>query len=479
MKSWILTYCFIFFSTLTFSTKISGHTHKSFSGKIVNLIKYKDYITYEYDILTSSIIDTSGNFDLDINLKETSQFLLQIEDLIGIIYLDPSVNYNIYFPPYSADGTYKLTRNFVNIIFDSLKNNDINGLILEFDRRLDQFLEDNINFLGSPILKNKLDTLKVEMKNLYKDINNKYFLKYIKYSIAGYDLITVAKNQNVNRLSNYNVYLANKKVDYNHYSYMNFFNQFYEKEFLTPTMTSNNNLLDAINTHESYIALDTVLKKDYYFKNKKIRDLAIITNLFEAYDDERFSQAGILKILNFIKDSNKYDQTKQLAHSVIKSLTKMKVGFPAIEFSLKDQNNEKISLSDFKGKYVYINFWTTWSKESQAEMALYPQFIEKYGKHVEFISINIDYKKQKFNNFIANHSKYDWNLVYFDGNANLLDDYMVTNIPHYIFVDPNGIILQNPANRPSPNGSYISIDKTFFDLNKKLTKKKRWTVGGK
>jgi hypothetical protein len=112
-------------------------------------------------------------------------------------------------------------------------------------------------------------------------------------------------------------------------------------------------------------------------------------------------------------------------------------------------------------------------------MDLYPGFIEKYGRHVEFVSINIDSKKSKFDNYIASHPKQKWFHLYYGGNTNLLDDYEITTLPSYIFIDPNGEILQNPANRPSPNGNYVSIDKTFFDINKRLTKKKRWSIGTK
>lgn len=473
------TYCFLLLSSIGLSTSITGNTHKSFSGKVVNLIQFEDYITYEYEVISSTNVDTAGNFIFNHDIKETDQFIIQIEDLIGIIYLDPNKSYNIYFPPYSEDGTYKLTRNYTNIIFDSLNTDDVNGLILEFDRRLDQFFEDNINFLGSPLFKTKLDTLKSDLKTIYKDVKHEYFLKYIKYSVASLDLIATVRKQHVNRLSNYNVYIANKKVDLRHYAYMNFFHQFYEKELLTPSITPSNKILEAINIHQSYVALDSVLAKDYFFKMDKIRDLAILSNIFELYYDDRFNQGGMLEILNQMIETSKYDDIREIALNVKQSLTKMQVGYQALDFTLKDQNNEEVSLKDFKGKYVYINFWTTWSKESQAEMALYPQFIEKYGNHIEFVSINIDIKKSKFDNYVASHKESNWNLLYFNGNTNLLDDYKVNSIPHYILIDPDGFIVQNPAERPSPNGSYISIDKTFFDINKSLTKKKRWNIGGK
>ncbi len=477
----IILLSMICFGVLSNAAIINGKTYNKFAGKTVNLIEYTDYITYEYNIIASTIINEEGKFILTANFEKTKQALVQIEDLIGIIFLDPNQTYSIYFPPTSEDGTYKLTRNYVNLIFDSIPKNDINGLILEFDRKVDQFFQDNMGLIGSPLYKTKLDTLKKKLKLDYAKLEDAYFKKYIKYTIGSLDLIALAKNQHINRLSNYNVYLANKYVDHKNVAYMTFFNQFYEKDFLTPSVSTSsftNKIIESINTKASYYELDTLLARDYFFKNKKVRTLAMLTNLFELYNDKRFVKENILNVLKEIKDSND-NEMGVLAQNVFSKLTKMQIGSIAIDFTLNDKNNKPITLSDFEGKYIYLNFWASWSKESQAEMAMLPVFQEKYGKHVEFVSINIDLKKSKFDNYIAAHQQDKWTHLYYGGNTNLLDDYGVNSIPFYILIGPNGVVIQNPAQSPSPNGSYISIDKTFFDINKKLTKKKRWNIGGK
>jgi len=476
----ILLFVFAFIFNAKAQTVINGSTYKGLIGKTVNVIDYENYITYDFNIVQSTTIDTAGKFKFELNNKNTKQILLQIEHLIAILYIDVNQEYSIYFPPYSEDGTYRLTRNYANLIFDSIPQNDINGLILEFDRRVDQFFEDNGSLMGAKVFKQKIDTLKINLEKSYKGITNTYFLQYMKYTVASLDLITHSENQTINKLAVYNTYLVNKKVDTKNNSYMLFFNQFYEKEFLTPTIASSGlTIKKAINEEANFIALDTILSKDYFMKNTTIRHLATINNLYSLFNNEFYNQFNIIVILKELKEASDNTEIKSIAQNVIDNLLKMKVGTKAIDFTLKNANNETVSLSDFKGKYVYINFWATWSTESQAEMALYPEFMEKYGQHVKFVSINIDSKKSKFDNYIASHPKYKWNMLYYGGKTNLLDDYEINNIPSYILVDPNGDILQNPADRPTPNGSYISIDKTFFDINKSLTKKKRWSIGTK
>ena len=185
MKLHLLSlFVFFFLSINVFSTKISGNTFKPFVGKTVNLIEYTDYITLNYNVLQITKVDSLGNFFFDYEINETQQAIIQIEYLIGIIYLDPNQEYSIKFPPKSEDGTYKLTRNNVNIIFDSIPMNDINGLVLEFDRLYDQFLQDNRYNVGKSIFHVQLDTFKTSVQNQFKGVKNSYFKNYVLYSSA-------------------------------------------------------------------------------------------------------------------------------------------------------------------------------------------------------------------------------------------------------------------------------------------------------
>lgn len=50
----------------------------------------------------------------------------------------------------------------------------------------------------------------------------------------------------------------------------------------------------------------------------------------------------------------------------------------APDFSLEDLNGNKLTLSDFEGKVLFLNFWATWCPPCRAEI---PDFIEVYDKY--------------------------------------------------------------------------------------------------
>jgi cytochrome c-type biogenesis protein len=55
------------------------------------------------------------------------------------------------------------------------------------------------------------------------------------------------------------------------------------------------------------------------------------------------------------------------------------IGLPAPEFTLKDLAGKDVSLSDYKGKVVLVNFWATWCTPCLGEIPELIEMQEKYG----------------------------------------------------------------------------------------------------
>ncbi len=54
---------------------------------------------------------------------------------------------------------------------------------------------------------------------------------------------------------------------------------------------------------------------------------------------------------------------------------------PAPDFTLTDQYGNTHTLSDYKGKTVFLNFWTTWCPPCRAEMPEIQEIYEEYGEN--------------------------------------------------------------------------------------------------
>jgi cytochrome c biogenesis protein CcmG/thiol:disulfide interchange protein DsbE len=64
---------------------------------------------------------------------------------------------------------------------------------------------------------------------------------------------------------------------------------------------------------------------------------------------------------------------------------------PAVDFTLTDQQGQKIQLTALKGKVVLLNFWATWCGPCQAEIPWFGEFAAKYkAQGLEVIGVSMD-----------------------------------------------------------------------------------------
>jgi thiol-disulfide isomerase/thioredoxin len=125
-------------------------------------------------------------------------------------------------------------------------------------------------------------------------------------------------------------------------------------------------------------------------------------------------------------------------------------------------------------------FWASWNKPSLQDMIVIEQLYDKYDKYIDFVCISLDSKNEDYEKFILqNGKKYPWYFGHYNGDSKILEDYNIRNVPYYILTDMKGNIYQAPAYSPSPNGTYKSIDETFFYIKKKLEPKQEFKVGQK
>lgn len=128
---------------------------------------------------------------------------------------------------------------------------------------------------------------------------------------------------------------------------------------------------------------------------------------------------------------------------IIKQLENVEIGKVAPEFSLPDTAGVDVSLSDFRGKYVLLDFWASWCppcrKENPNVVSAYQQYKDK---NFTVLGISLDKDKAKWLKAIQDDNL-TWthvsDLKYWDSEIPAL--YGVRGIPANVLLDPNGVII--------------------------------------
>ena len=112
-----------------------------------------------------------------------------------------------------------------------------------------------------------------------------------------------------------------------------------------------------------------------------------------------------------------------------------------------------VSLSDLKGKNVYIDVWATWCGPCKIEIPYLKDLeIEYRDKNIVFmgVSVDVEAKRQAWIDMIEEKNIKGIQL-FANGWSQITKDYAINSIPRFMIFDANGKVVSLDAPRPSSN----------------------------
>ena len=111
-----------------------------------------------------------------------------------------------------------------------------------------------------------------------------------------------------------------------------------------------------------------------------------------------------------------------------------------IEISLTDIDGKYVSLSDFRGKIVFLNFWTTWCPTCRIEMPSMERLHQKFkDQDFAMVTINLQESASQVKKFFK-----DFKLTFtalLDTNGEISAGFGLRSIPTTFILDKNGRIF--------------------------------------
>lgn len=152
----------------------------------------------------------------------------------------------------------------------------------------------------------------------------------------------------------------------------------------------------------------------------------VIENFLNAVPQELHKLAIYKELINDIRSAN------------------LKVGSEAPDIAGNTPDGKEVTLYDFKGKYVFIDFWASWCAPCRREIPYLKEAL-KYSENSDnlvVLSYSIDNKMKDWTNCIEKNELTHKNWIHISTlkgwNSDGIRLFGVKGVPHTALIDPNG-----------------------------------------
>lgn len=168
---------------------------------------------------------------------------------------------------------------------------------------------------------------------------------------------------------------------------------------------------------------------------------------------------GTDKAVGYFKNSNKnvVEYNEEISDESDEEDTKI----PAIDFTLVDQYGNTHTISEYKGKVIFLNFWATWCPPCRMEMPDIEAIYEEYEKNsgdiiilgVAAPNLGKEGSEEDIKKFLKDNG-YTYPVV-FDQTGDILGQYSIQAFPTTFVIDKDGNLV-----------SYVpgAVDKEFMKM---------------
>ncbi len=188
--------------------------------------------------------------------------------------------------------------------------------------------------------------------------------------------------------------------------------------------------------------IDIIKFFNTYLKNKMKTKLLLLSMFFTFFSCNKSEQK--------IEESAEIEKIDSVAKKESPESEIPKELIKAPDFSLADINGKRFDLSDFKGKYVYMDIWATWCGPCKLQIPFMKELEKQFhDAPIYFVSVSLDKLEDKpIWEKMVRENQMSGVQLFAGREDNFGFDYKIEYIPTFIILDKEGNIMIDRAPVP-------------------------------
>ncbi|UTW61366.1 TlpA family protein disulfide reductase [bacterium SCSIO 12741] len=460
----LIPYLFLLLLSIpAWATRISG-TAKSYAGREIKLQVFNDLFTLTQNDIAHQIIDESGQFSFDFDPGQVRLITLRIGEHRSNFYVAPNGEYSLSLEAWYAQSDAPLSPDkYLPATLLAQDPDSVNPRVSQINFYLEDFQQKNYMQFIRGNAKKTVAKLKTNISEEFASVENDFLKDYLKYKIARQEY-----NARIHKDTLFQQYLSSGEIHFQNPAFADFYESYYNKWFNRYNLSGEKERIKRyIEETGDADSLMQLIQNHDFIANVENAELITIMELHRlSQSTEGYTVPAITRMIGKLEARTTSVEIREIARYYLRKLKRLAPGNPAPSFVLKDRQGNEHSLEDYRGKYVYLDFWATWCSPCIKAMPALNEVHTLYGDSLVVISISVDQRIKRYEHFVDSH-EYPWLFLYAGDDAPIKEDYEVVAMPTYCLIDPEGKIMQYPA--LSPGHGVKAYFEYLFDSSQKKT----------
>lgn len=425
-----------------------------YASLTIEIETVSDYLTNTPRTLSVMKIDDSGAFDICFDLDQPSRIMLNLGAYSAYLYAYPNAEYEIVLPPFKPRADADRLNPFFRpeVVELGIKNTEsvpndfaaiqkLENVFSKYDPQM-AYLVKSRNMRRADELLSGMDSTLLPIVNATKDSIFPLIYKYTRAQLWTAPRMRMSRTV-LKELYAYEPVLWNIPAYWQSQRMIN-------KDFILEYSYSRHGkeMKSALSQKPlTFGMLDSILSKDSLFAQDELREMLIVQGIYDGFYSQLFSDGQTDTLLITATNQAKTEQVRNLALTIYNKKNHLKVGSNAPDFTLFDIEGNEVSLSDLRGKFVYLGFLHTENFSCIKDIAALNGVQRKYKRDMTVVGIMTDEQSDGLPDFFKD-KKSNWLILSATLMPRVITDYGVTNLPTYFLIDPEGRLVTKTT--PSP-----------------------------
>lgn len=413
-----------------------------YRGHTIEIHKYLDLFTFKSVSITSMEIPNDGSFKFTIDVPKTGLYLVHIGKINAHLFVEPGNEYTLVIPePDEMDKFNPAKDVFIQPeIFES--KDRLNYHITELEKKLNRFVIEHTDQIIGNNIKAPADSMIALTTETFKKVDSEFFRTYFHFRMAEFELVTGHSRSSV-----YSKYFENHAPAYDQLSFANAFLLLYNDYMYPKSPHKFSDSLEVTMNTLQFTAAMRLLSTDPFLKRQDYLQLLLAEELYHLGRERKYPSTTVLHMLDSLAGVTTIPEVRTIVTNAREILNRLAPGTKAPQFEFSDIVGNLNRISDFEGKYIYIQFFDKFTPETLRQMSLMKVLKEGYGADIAMFSISTGESVKRLRE-ISESYNFDWLFGLSSSPDELREDYDLRALPAYFFLDEHLLFVKSPAPPP-------------------------------